>query len=387
MGVIKKTFREFTSSILESRIPMDISLPKDIKDLSDIFKKNGKSLYLVGGAVRDAMTGKIPKDFDVATDATPDEVIEMLNGKYKVLEVGKSFGVVVAITQEFPDGIEIATFREDVGSGRRPEGVKFTDISTDVKRRDLTINALFYDIENKEVVDLVGGLQDLKSGTIRTVGDPDKRFDEDPLRKLRVIRFAARMGNEIDSETKKSLIRNNDISGVSRERIRDEFMKILYSAKSVSLAIELLLELGFMSQIFPDLEVNLDNSDSSIPLCCISLILRNNSPEVLPGKLNKLTYTIDEVNFISFLVSFQKLSINTAYELKKRQYKLRDTVPSIRDFSEKTGMDEKMVRAFLDYDTSVKGQDLLDIGLSGKQLGEEMNRRETEIFKSILKSI
>ncbi len=387
MGIIKKTFKEFTESILESRIPMDIDLPKDITDLSDIFKENGKSLYLVGGAVRDAVAGKTPKDFDVATDATPDEVIEMLNGKYKVLEVGKSFGVVVAITQEFPDGIEIATFRKDIGSGRRPEGVEFTDISTDVKRRDLTINALFYDIEKGEVVDLVGGLQDLKYGIIRTVGDPDKRFEEDPLRKLRVIRFAARMGNEIDSETKKSLIRNNDISEVSKERIRDEFMKILSSAKSIDQAIGFLWDLGFMPQIFPELEVNPDNSDSSIPLCCIALLLRDNDPVELPKKLNKLTYTIDEVNFISFLVSFQKLSINNAYELKKRQYKVRNTVPSIQEFSDKVEMDQRLVKAFLHYDTSVKGQGLLDLGLSGKELGEEMNKRETEIFSKILNNI
>jgi len=387
MGIIKKTFKEFTESILESRIPMDIDLPKDITDLSNIFKENGKSLYLVGGAVRDAVTGKPPKDFDVATDATPDEVIEILKGKYKVMEVGKSFGVVVAITPEFPDGIEIATFREDIGSGRRPEGVKFTDISTDVKRRDLTINALFYDIEKGEVVDLVGGLQDLEYGIIRTVGDPDKRFEEDPLRKLRVIRFAARMGNEIDSETKKSLIRNNDISGVSKERIRDEFMKILSSAKSIDQAIGFLWDLGFMPQIFPELEVNPDNSDSSIPLCCIALLLRDNDPVELPKKLNKLTYTIDEVNFISFLVSFQKLSINNAYELKKRQYKVRNTVPSIQEFSDKVEMDQRLVKAFLHYDTSVKGQDLLDLGLSGKELGEEMNKRETEIFSKILNNI
>jgi len=384
MGVIKKTFKEFSRMISESRILMNIDLPKDIMDLSQIFKNSGKSLYLVGGAVRDAVLGKSPKDFDVATEATPDEVIEMLKGKYKVMEVGKAFGVVVVITPEFPDGIEVATFRKDLGSGRRPEGVEFTNIETDVKRRDLTINALFYDIERREVVDLVGGLSDLESGIVRTVGDPDQRLAEDPLRKLRVVRFASRMGNAIDDKTRRSLERNNDISGVSRERIRDEFLKILTSAKSVDGAINMLWDLGFMSQIFPDLEVNPNNSDSSVPLCCVSLLLRDNDPAELSKKLNKLTYTIDEVQFISLLVSFQKLSVGTAYELKKRQYKLRDTIPSIRDFSEKTGMDQKMVKAFLNYDISVKGQDLLGLGLTGKELGEEMTRRETEIFAEIL---
>lgn len=290
---------------------------------------------------------------------------------------------IIAAKKIFPN--EYEEFKKS--SGRKPSEVKFTNIESDVKRRDLTINALFYDIEKGEIVDLVGGLQDLKYGIIRTVGDPDKRFEEDPLRKLRVIRFAARMGNEIDSETKKSLIRNNDISEVSKERIRDEFMKILSSAKSIDQAIGFLWDLGFMSQIFPELEVNPDNSDSSIHLCCIALLLRDNDPVELPKKLNKLTYTIDEVNFISFLISFQKLSINNAYELKKRQYKVRNSVPSIQEFSDKVEMDQRLVKAFLHYDTSVKGQDLLDLGLSGKELGEEMNKRETEIFSNILNNI
>ena len=372
---------------MQNRISKSIEIPQDILDISSIFKKKGKDLYLVGGAVRDSVIGKSPKDFDVATNATPDEVIEMLGSDYKVMEIGKAFGVVAVITPEFPDGIEVATFREDVGSGRRPDEVRFTDIESDVKRRDLTINALFYDIDRGEIVDLVGGLSDLETGTIRTVGDPDQRFGEDPLRKLRVIRFAARMGNSIENVTRESLEKNPDISEVSRERIRDEFLKILASAKSVDSAIEMICDLGFMSQIFPDLDIDIQKSGSSIPLCCISLLLRNNDPLEISKKLNRLTYTIDESQLISFLISFQNLSVSTAYELKKRQYKMRDTVPSIRDFSERIGMDQKIVRAFLNYDTSVKGQDLLDLGLSGKELGDEMARRETEIFLNILNEI
>jgi tRNA nucleotidyltransferase/poly(A) polymerase len=157
---------------MQNRIAKSIEMPQDILDISSIFKKNGKDLYLVGGAVRDSVIGKSPKDFDVATNATPDEVIGMLGGNYKVMEVGKAFGVIAVITTEFPDGIEVATFREDIGSGRRPNEVRFTDIESDVKRRDLTINALFYDLKTHEIVDYVGGINDIDYTQIEPVLHP-----------------------------------------------------------------------------------------------------------------------------------------------------------------------------------------------------------------------
>ena len=128
---------------------LNMSIPSDIKKIYSIFRKNGKQLYVVGGAVRDAILGSSPKDFDLATDARPEEVINMINkdGSFKVGdEVGKSFGVVIV------NGHEIATFRKDIGSGRRPDAVDYTDIKGDVQRRDLTINALFYDIGKERLL-------------------------------------------------------------------------------------------------------------------------------------------------------------------------------------------------------------------------------------------
>ena len=162
--------------LAESKLKLNI--PSDIKKIYKLFKKNRKQLFIVGGAVRDAILGKSPKDFDLATDAKPDEVEAIAKqGKFKTVDVGKSFGVVIV------NGHEIATFRKDIGKGRRPDSVDYTDIQGDVKRRDLTINALFYDIGKGTIVDLVGGIADLKKKKIRTVGNPDERFDEDPLRK------------------------------------------------------------------------------------------------------------------------------------------------------------------------------------------------------------
>ena len=131
---------------------------------------------MVGGAVRDAILGDNPKDFDLATDAKPDEVLKIAkDNKFSTEEVGKSFGVVIV------NGNEIATFRKDIGKG---SSVDYTDIEGDVRRRDLTVNALFYDLDKKEIVDLVGGIADLKKKKIRTVGKAEERFEEDPLRKL-----------------------------------------------------------------------------------------------------------------------------------------------------------------------------------------------------------
>ena len=151
---------------------ISLSVPSDIRKIHTLFKKNKKQLYIVGGAVRDAILGKKPKDFDLATDAKPDEVLKIAKkGGLKTYEVGKAFGVVVV------GGHEIATFRKDIGKGRRPKAVDFSDIQGDVKRRDLTINSLFYDMGTNQVVDLTGGLEDLKKKIIRTVGVAKERFD------------------------------------------------------------------------------------------------------------------------------------------------------------------------------------------------------------------
>jgi poly(A) polymerase len=185
-----KMFLESTKSMLDI-------IPQSVKDLHKLFAANGKKLYLVGGSVRDFLTGDKPKDFDLATDALPDEVLEILGGKFRTNLQGRAFGVVVVFTKDQPEGMEIATFREDVydeklGKTRNPD-VKFSTIENDVLRRDLRINGLFYDLDKNEIVDLVGGIDDIKNGVISMIGEPDLRIKEDPLRILRAIRMACRL--------------------------------------------------------------------------------------------------------------------------------------------------------------------------------------------------
>ena len=171
-------------------------IPESVKELHLLFKKNSKKLYVVGGAVRDFLNSEKPKDFDLCTDATPDEVLDILGRNYKTNLQGKAFGVVVVYTHDQPKGMEIATFREDqyndkLGVTRNPD-VKFSTIEKDVERRDLTINGLFFDLDTKEIVDLVGGIEDLNNKIIRMIGDPELRIKEDPLRILRCLRAACR---------------------------------------------------------------------------------------------------------------------------------------------------------------------------------------------------
>jgi hypothetical protein len=188
----RKFIREsIRTRLMEQRIKYDIGIPSDILAIKDVFKKNGYKLYVVGGAVRDALLGKQPKDFDLATDAIPDKVEEiMTKAGFKTLPTGKVFGVINVFTDQ--GEYEIATFRSDETKGRKPEVKIGATIEFDAARRDLRINALYYDIDNKEIIDLVGGLEDLKNGTIRMVGNPQERFEEDPLRILRFFRFLCR---------------------------------------------------------------------------------------------------------------------------------------------------------------------------------------------------
>lgn len=369
-----------------AKLKFNIPIPPEINVLNNIFKKNGFKLYIVGGAVRDSLLKKPIKDYDLATDAIPDKVEAMLQAnKIRTIATGKSFGVInVFINKE---EYEIATFREDVGKGRRPDSITFTDIETDVFRRDLTINGLFYDIDTKEIIDFVGGIEDLKNKIVRTIGKADDRFNEDRLRILRSVRFAGRFKSKLDPDIEKSLMANPSLEGVSPERIRDEFIKGIKSSKSVVYFMELLKQFNLFNQILPQLNINYHFIENNNPIIVIAILLSENDPRVIAPKLNKLTYSTQEVSQISFLNNLLNLSETTAMVLKAQQNKCGITEDEITIYAKFMGISTKLIQVFNQYKLSVKGQDLMvKLNLKqGAELGTAIKAEEQSIFSKMLK--
>ncbi len=213
-------------------------------------KSCGHQAYFVGGCVRDLLLGGQPKDYDIATDARPDQITALFPDSGLV---GAHFGVV--IVREQGAQVEVATFRRDHAyvDGRHPAGVDFeTDPRQDVLRRDFTINALLLDPDRHEVLDFVGGRADLRNRVVRAIGDPEARFREDHLRMLRAVRFAARLSYRIDPATFQAIRRlRGFIQTVSAERVRDELVRILTEGGARH-GFELLDESGLLSEILPE---------------------------------------------------------------------------------------------------------------------------------------
>jgi putative nucleotidyltransferase with HDIG domain len=212
-------------------------------------RESGFIAYFAGGCVRDALLRKQPKDIDIATDAEPDEVQKMF---IRTVAVGAKFGVVRVLEGGFE--FEIATFRSDgvYLDGRRPVSVTFSSPEEDAKRRDFTINGMFYDPLADQVVDFVGGKTDLEHRLVRAIGNPDERFSEDHLRLLRAVRFAAALDFEIEPATWKAVTEKaHQIRTVSQERIRDELVKIMADPHRVR-GLDLLDQSGLLKNILPE---------------------------------------------------------------------------------------------------------------------------------------
>ncbi|QHS52016.1 CCA tRNA nucleotidyltransferase [Edaphobacter sp. 12200R-103] len=232
------------------------------RNIAKTLRAAGHQAYLAGGCVRDLLLGVAPKDYDVATSATPDVVLSLFPKK-KALTVGAHFGVVL-VCEPDDAATEIATFRNDgvYSDGRRPDSVRFsTDAREDVRRRDFTINGMLLDPEiydrtgdaAQATLDFVGGRDDLDAKIVRAIGDPSLRFTEDKLRMLRAVRFAARLGFTIEPATAAAIHQlAGQINVVSPERIRDELTLILTEGNARR-GFELLDQLGLLPHILPEI--------------------------------------------------------------------------------------------------------------------------------------
>lgn len=236
---------------------MEEIIPEYINIALDKLSERGYRAYIVGGAVRDYCLKKEPVDFDITTDASPDEIIDVFKD-FKTIDIGKEYGTIVVNIGE--NNIEITSFRIDLESqdGRKPKGVIYTkNLEMDLKRRDFTINSMAFN-KDEGLIDLFNGLEDLNMGIIRTIGKPSERFSEDYLRVLRCIRFSASLDFTIEEETWKECINNRyGLGDISPDRIREEFFKILLSDKP-SKGIRLLRESEILPMIIPELEATYD---------------------------------------------------------------------------------------------------------------------------------
>jgi poly(A) polymerase len=227
------------------------TMEKTAREIVMHLREKGHIAYFAGGCVRDMVRGLVPKDYDIATDARPEDVQQLFPRTYAV---GAHFGVIIVLENDFQ--FEVATFRSDAAyiDGRRPTAVHFVSPQEDAQRRDFTINGMFYDPATEEVIDFVGGRADIAAKLVRAIGEPARRFAEDRLRMLRAVRFATVLDYQIDPNTWNALVANATlISDISAERIRDELVRI-FLAPHRGRGWDLLDQSGLMRVILPEIE-------------------------------------------------------------------------------------------------------------------------------------
>lgn len=278
-------------------------------------RQSGYDALWAGGCVRDELLGVAPADYDVATSARPEQVVAVFR---RTVEVGASFGVVEVIGPRRLDGshpvVQVATFRSDGAyiDGRRPESVTFSSPEEDAERRDFTINGMFFDPLDNRVIDHVGGLDDLKNGNLRAIGDPRARFREDKLRLLRAVRMSARFDFPIDAETAAAIREMaSQITVVSAERIAEELRKMLAHFRR-GLALRMMIELGLIGHILPEfsgVEVLEALTDASFPLA-LSAILLGVGKKQAGAVCRRLKLSNEETSRVEWLVDNQQTLID-----------------------------------------------------------------------------
>ncbi len=395
---MSKYIKKYNQFTIESKTSTEIPLPNDIIEISNAYIKAGKDIFLVGGAVRDFIQGVKPKDWDLVTNALPDESKEILRGFRVSDEQGKNFGVLRVYTKDEPEGYEIASYRRDISGGRDTKGddqkVQMgsdVTIEDDCMRRDLTINALFYDIKNKKIVDLVGGVDDINNGIVRSVGDASQRFIEDRLRILRIFRFSARVGGKIDDETSKAILNDNRLKGigpkddVSQERIWEEMLKAKKQAKDYNYYLSLFTKYNMWGEVFPGVKINTKQVESKNFIILIANLFLGNSTDKLEVKLvQDFKIDSDTAKKVVFLLDLLNLTPEIVLDTYRKKVSCSIDDVTILEWLEVTGNETPQLIKFLEYKPTVSSHELMEKGHKGRELGLEIKRLEIEKFKSML---
>lgn len=415
-------------------------------------KMKRKTLYLTGGAVRDHLKGKTPKDYDLATDATPAEIRLILanagfketapqTGKHAPKGAEKRYGglgeggakgkIFYAkgwdrAGNEFVIGakvngeeFEIATFRKDSksGDGRTPDKMEFAGIDEDSKRRDFTINSMYIPLTNADggnskLIDNHGGAHHIKAGEVKFVGDPKARLEEDQLRALRYVRFAAAHGKtDVPDDVKAAIEEVKDLPAVSRERVREEFLKGLsHPDIDPKKYIKLYKDLGLLSSVFPNMQFTLESpedfSGEKEKRVAIAWLLRNNEPDAITKILKSNKWENDEINDIINLIRLKRWGSkfkedplgfqDEFYDMKNNLTNKSGLVPGlVKKWGGMTGLDPKMLEKFLGHQLATKGYTKDDFGNQvvnpalvsiygrtpvGPEFGQGIKKIETDSF-------
>ena len=283
-----------------------INMPKDVKYIINTLEKNGYEAYAVGGCVRDAIIGKEPNDWDITTNATPMQVKKLFK---HTIDTGIQHGTVTIMIDKV--GYEVTTYRIDgkYADGRHPDKVEFTvSLKEDLKRRDFTINAMAYN-DTRGIIDLFGGIEDLKEGIVKCVGNPYNRFDEDALRILRAFRFAAVLNFEVEEKTKKAagdLAEN--LNKISKERIRTELDKLIMSDTPEKLmeARKCGLLKYILSEVEDDINIELVKAMPKNNYMKWAALLYHREEEEVSKILKKLKFDNKTVNICKRIVGYSK---------------------------------------------------------------------------------
>jgi tRNA nucleotidyltransferase (CCA-adding enzyme) len=386
---------------------MNINIPKEVESVLNILHSKGFEAYIVGGCVRDSILGLSPSDWDVTTSAKPEEISRCFHG-YRIIETGVRHGTVTVIIDKRQ--IEITTYRIDgeYSDNRRPDNVLFTDnIEFDIKRRDFTINALAY---NKDgIIDLFGGINDIKNKIIRCVGDPDERFKEDGLRILRALRFASVLNFDIEKNTSESIYKNKDLlNNISSERINTEFNKLIMGSNFHRIFIDyrnvivvFMPELNGFSHEELTYRLNAMNLIDSLILRLSMLLYRTEEPDKVLTRLKYdnltiktvklLTSAIDEkiypepVNIKRWLHRINRENLYNLIKIKKALFKFE-----YENLNNAEKVMDEIIEANQCYSLktlAVGGQDLIDLGIpKGKDIGKILNEVLNKVIEGKLEN-
>lgn len=391
--MIIKNYTKFLES-LQSKGMWDI-IPESAKELHSMFKSANKKLVVVGGSVRDYLNNENPKDFDLATDATPDEVLSIIGKKWRTTTQGESFFVVVVYTEDQPKGMEIATFREDVygdllGKTRNPV-TKFSTIEKDVERRDITYNALFYDMDQRKIIDLVNGIEDINNKITRFVGDPNMRIKEDPLRIFRLLRFTTRYGFTIDQRSVEAIENNKDqLQIIVHIRIWEEFFKAYGQVKRFDLYLKYIDQFDLWAYLFPGMKINHDIMSCKSLECYLANLFKDEIVDDFTRFQNRLVQQClipgDIAQVVTFLIWFQLFTPDKIVEYFSKRNNYRDsnnpiTNGILSNWISVANLEEKHFKEFITYRLTTSAQELMGKGFKGKALGDEIKRIEIEKFK------